>query len=88
MKHQRFHTTPDLSIEFEATLNEEEFIVQLETCDAVNTSLETLEVTTQGKAWFQMQCFKFCLEICFSVLYGSPLGLYTDTNQCKCSILI
>lgn len=49
MKHQRFHTTPDVSIEFEATLHEEEFIVQLETCDAVNTSLETLEVTTQGK---------------------------------------
>lgn len=49
MKHQRFHTTPEVSIEFEATLHEEEFIVQLETCDAVNTSLETLEVTTQGK---------------------------------------
>ncbi len=63
MKHQRFHTTPDLSIEFEATLNEEEFIVQLETCDAVNTSLETLEVTTQGKAWFQVHCFKFCLDM-------------------------
>ncbi|KTG22747.1 hypothetical protein cypCar_00017770 [Cyprinus carpio] len=46
MKHQRFHTTPELSIEFEATLNEEEFIVQLETCDTDNTSLETLEVTT------------------------------------------
>ncbi|XP_056302458.1 zinc finger protein 345 [Danio aesculapii] len=45
MKHQRFHTAPNMSIEFEGPLHEEEFIVQLETCDS--TSLETLEVTTQ-----------------------------------------
>lgn len=49
MKHQKFHETQNLNIEFENSLHEEEFIVQLETCDAGDPSLATLEVTTQGK---------------------------------------
>lgn len=49
MKHQKFHATEDLCIQFETPLHEEEFIVQLETCDAVDPSLHTLEVTTPGK---------------------------------------
>lgn len=56
MKHQKFHATESLCIQFETPLHEQEFIVQLETCDAVDPSLHTLEVTTPGKCYSQLRC--------------------------------
>ncbi|TRY99403.1 hypothetical protein DNTS_002015 [Danionella cerebrum] len=47
MKHERFHKSPDLCVGLE-TLHEEEFIVQLETCDGVNAALVTTQEILQN----------------------------------------
>lgn len=80
MKHQKFHATENLCIQFEAPLHEQEFIVQLETCDAVDPSLHTLEVTTPGKCESQLRC------VLADGYIGLILTIVSLDAACKCQV--